>query len=84
VEKHMLTIENRENITITDVKSVDAFDEEEICVNLTEGGILIKGKELHIQMLDLDRGETVITGLVSDVSYTVKKAGGSFIKKILK
>lgn len=84
MEKHMITIDNREKITITDVRSVDTFDEEEICANLSEGGLTVKGRQLHIQMLDLEAGSAVITGEVSAVSYTQKKAEKSLMKKLLK
>lgn len=84
MEKHNITIDNREKISITDVKSVDTFDEEEICANLSEGGLVIKGRQLHIQMLDLDAGTAVITGEISMISYVQKKAEKSFVKKLLK
>lgn len=84
MEKHMITIDNREKITITDVKSVDAFDEEEICAELSEGGLVVKGKQLHIQLLDLDCGNAIISGEIASVSYTQKKSEKNIIKKLLK
>lgn len=84
MEKHNIVIDNREKISVTDVKSVDTFDEEEICANLSEGGLVIKGRQLHIQMLDLDAGTAVITGEISMVSYVQKKAEKSLMKKLLK
>lgn len=84
MEKHTITIDNREKITITDVQSVDTFDEEEICANLSEGGLVVKGRNLHIQLLDLDCGNAVISGQITAVSYTQTKAEKSFIKKLLK
>ena len=84
MEKHSINIENREKITITDVKSVDTFDEEEVCAVLSEGGLLISGKGLHIHMLDLDEGTAVITGVISSVTYTQKKAEKGFMRKFRK
>ncbi len=84
MEKHNIVIDNREKISITDVKSVDTFDEEEICADLSEGGLVIKGRQLHIQMLDLEVGTAVITGEISQLSYVQKKADKSLIKKLLK
>lgn len=80
----MITIDNREKITITDVKGVDAFDEEEICAELSEGGLVVKGKQLHIQLLDLDCGNAIISGEIASVSYTQKKSEKNIIKKLLK
>lgn len=73
MENHMITIDNREKITVTDVADIDNFDEEEICANLKSGGLVIKGKNLHIQMLDLAEGKSVITGEITSLAYTQKK-----------
>lgn len=84
MEKHSIVIENREKISVTDVKSVDTFDEDEICAQLSDGGLLIKGRNLHIQELSLDTGSAVITGEITELSYIQKKADKSLLKKILK
>ena len=84
MEKHSVTIENREKITITDVVSLDTFDEEEVCADLSEGGIIIRGHKMHIQQLDLEAGITVIMGEVTAVTYVQKKKGKGRICKFLK
>lgn len=86
MENHIITIDNREKITVTDVADIDNFDEEEIRANLKSGGLMIKGKGLHIQMLDLTEGKTVITGEISSLAYTQKKEKSEkgLLKKILK
>lgn len=84
MEKHSVNIENREKITITEVKSIDTFDEEEVQAELTEGGLVIKGKRLHIHMLDLEEGSAVITGEISALTYTRKKAEKTLIRRMLK
>ena len=84
MEKHSVTIENREKIIITDVTSLDTFDEEEVCADLSEGGIIIKGRKMHIQQLDLETGTAVIMGEISAVTYVQKKKGKGRICKFLK
>ena len=84
MEKHSVTIENREKILITDVISMDTFDEEEVCADLSEGGIIIKGQKMHIQQLDLETGTAVIMGEISSVTYVQKKKGKGRICKFLK
>ena len=86
MENHVITIDNREKITVTEVADIDNFDEEEICANLKTGGLLIKGKGLHIQMLDLGEGKAVITGEINSLAYTQKKdkSEKGHIRKILK
>ena len=84
MEKHCVTIENREIITITDVKGVDTFDEEEVCVQLSEGSMIIRGKGMHIQKLDLDEGVAAVSGEIKAVTYSRKNPDKSVLKKFRK
>ena len=84
MEKHSVTIENREIITITDVKGIDTFDEEEVCVQLTEGSMIIRGKRMHIQKLDLDECVAAVNGEIKSITYNKKNPEKSMIKKIWK
>lgn len=65
---------------------IDNFDEEVICANLKEGGLLIQGKGMNIQMLDLAEGKAVITGEINSLTYKQKKDKGEkgLLRKILK
>ena len=74
MENHYITIENRERITLSRVRDVDAFDEETLWANLEEGSIEISGEKLNIEKLDLQDGSLVVTGRISAVMYTDKKA----------
>ena len=84
MENHYITIENRERITISRVKDVDAFDEETLWANLEEGSIEISGEKLNIEKLDLQDGTLIVTGRISAVVYTDRKTGekGRFFRKI--
>ena len=84
MEKHNVTIENREIISITDVTGIDTFDEEEVCIQLTEGGLIIKGKNLHIQKLDLDCGEAIIAGEITALTYMKKSPDKKLFRKLIK
>lgn len=86
MENHLITIDNRQKISITEVADIDNFDEEEIYADLKEGGLTVKGKDLHLQKLDLAEGKAVITGEIISLSYTNRenKGGKGLLKKILK
>ncbi len=84
MEKHSVNIEDRSKITITDVKSVDTFDEEEVCADLSDGGIVIKGSGMHIHLLDLEAGTAVVAGRIDSVTYTRKKSDKNPIRRFLK
>lgn len=86
MENHVITIDNRQKLTVTEVADIDNFDEEVICANLKEGGLLIQGKGMNIQMLDLAEGKAVITGEINSLTYKQKKDKGEkgILRKILK
>ena len=84
MENHFITIENRETITLSRVSDVDAFDEETLWANLEEGGIEISGEKLNIEKLDLQDGMLIVTGRISAVMYTDRKARekGRLLRKL--
>ena len=86
MENHVITIDNRQKLTVTEVADIDNFDEEVSCANLKEGGLLIQGKGMNIQMLDLAEGKAVITGEINSLTYKQKKDKGEkgLLRKILK
>ncbi|MFV0516723.1 MAG: sporulation protein YabP [Aminipila sp.] len=73
MENHVLNIDNREKLTVTEVADVDSFNEETILITLKNGGLVIKGLKLHIQKLDLAEGKVIITGSINSAVYTQKK-----------
>lgn len=83
---HIVNIDNRERISVTDVADIESFNEEMILLILKSGGLIIKGQDLHIQKLDLDEGRVLITGAIGSAVYTEKrdKQDKGFLKKILK
>lgn len=73
MENHVVTLENRERITINQVLDVDAFDEQNLWANIKEGTIVISGENLNIEKLDLKEGTLVVSGTVYAFSYGDKK-----------
>ena len=44
MENHSVQIDNREKMTITDIREIDSFDEEEIRASLRQGAMVIRGE----------------------------------------
>jgi len=86
MDAHVVNIDNRERITVTEVSDVESFSEEIVFLTLKNGGLVIRGEDLHIQKLDLDEGKVLISGAIGSAVYTEKKDRGEkgFLKKILK
>lgn len=70
---HELHLENKSKLTVTDVSSVDSFDEGAIFVNLKDEGLFIYGENLHVDALDLDEGRLIAAGKINSLEYTKKK-----------
>lgn len=81
MENHNLEMENKKRLTLTEVVSVEGFDEETILVNLQGDGLIISGKNLHIEALDLDEGRMSATGEVESLVYTKKKVKKPFFER---
>lgn len=67
---HRLTIDNRKNGTVSGVVDVLAFDVNEIQLETEQGLLTIKGKDLHISRLTLERGEVDLEGIVDLLVYS--------------
>jgi len=74
---HKITLEDRERLIITGVNKVKSFDKKEISLETIKGGLLIKGHELGVKNLDLERSEIEIEGNVDNITYLSGRSGGS-------
>lgn len=86
MENHTVSISNRELITITDIKEIDSFDEDEVRAALKEGAMIVKGRKLHLQLLDLNECKAVIAGKIDSVMYVKTKVKGEkgFFARLMK
>ena len=53
---HRLTMDNRKEAFVTGVKEVVSFDEKEILLLTAEGRLQIRGTQLHVKGLNLEKG----------------------------
>ena len=80
---HSISINERKNISISGVKKIDSFDNEEFMMDTVMGYLVIKGEELEIVKLDTFQGNVVIKGKFNNLAYTdslKKKEEGVFSK----
>ena len=71
---HKLMLTNRKNCTINGVNDVLSFDVNEILLETEQGMLMIKGNELHVSRLSLEKGEVDIDGRID--SFTYSENGG--------
>lgn len=86
--KHQFHLVDRKQGKITGVKDVRSFDEHEIVLETDAGILMIRGSQLHMGRLMLDKGEVDISGQVDSLIYSeVKgftKSGESVLKRLFK
>jgi sporulation protein YabP len=66
---HVLSLRNRKRLDLTSVKSIERFDQEEFAVRTSQGHLTIKGDELRIVHLDVDKGLLTLEGHVKTFQY---------------
>ncbi len=74
---HKLTMLNRRTCSISGVNDVLAFDVHEILLETEQGMLMIKGEDLHVNRLTLDKGEVDIDGKIDAFTYSDVSGAGS-------
>ena len=67
---HKLVINNRKTSMVTGVLDVLAFDLNEILLETEQGMLNVKGKDLHVNRLNLEKGEVDVEGFIETLSYS--------------
>lgn len=67
---HKMILSNRRTCNLTGVSDVLSFDVNEIILETDMGMLMIKGNELHVNRLTLDKGEVDIEGRVDSFTYS--------------
>ena len=82
--EHDVIIKGRRLLDITGVKQVESFDNEEFLLETTMGYLAIRGQNLQMKNLDVEKGTVSIKGKVFDLMYLDEhqgeKAKGFFSK----
>jgi sporulation protein YabP len=83
-QEHDVIMRGRKLLDITGVKQVDSFDNEEFLLETVMGFLAIRGQNLQMKNLDVDKGIVSIKGKVFDIVYLDEhhgeKAKGFFSK----
>ncbi len=71
-----ISVTNRGQGLITGVKDVLAFDTEEVLLDTELGMLQIKGAELHVVRLMLEKGEVALEGRIDSFTYQEMRQEG--------
>ena len=69
---HECNMTDRNLLRITAVCSVETFDIHEVLLITEKGDLLIKGNELHMKKLDLDKTIVEVEGKIDALIYSNK------------
>lgn len=85
---HKLLMANRKGISLTGILDVISFDLREILLETSEGMLTIKGNDLHINRLSVEKGDLEVEGRVDALLYSevvsAKAMGESFLGRMFK
>ncbi|MCM3118199.1 sporulation protein YabP [Neobacillus sp. MER 74] len=75
VPEHDVIMRGRRLLDITGVKQVESFDNEEFLLETTMGFLAIKGQNLQMKNLDVEKGLVSIKGKIFDLVYLDEQHG---------
>ena len=87
-KSHKVLLANRKTGAFSGVVDVLSFDVSEILLETELGMLLIKGHDLHVNRLSLEKGEIDVEGRIDALTYSdVKTAGkqtGTLLGRLFK
>lgn len=85
---HKVSLNARNTAAITGVKDVLSFDAGEVLLETEQGILMIRGNELHVNRLTLEKGEVDVDGRIDSLTYSdsnhYTKSGESLISRLFK
>ena len=72
--RYRILLYNRNELRLDGIRRVLSFLETEASVVSALGLLQITGKEMHLEKLDLDSGEMIVTGRIDSLYYPDESA----------
>ncbi len=67
---HKMNMTNRKSCSMSGIKDVLSFDIHEILLETEQGMLMIRGNDLHVNRLSLEKGEIDIDGKLDSFTYS--------------
>ena len=85
---HKMLLQGRKTVELTGVKEVVSFDAKEVVLNTTMGALIIRGNDLFVKRLTVEKGEVDLEGQVDSFAYADKPGkageGDSLLKRLFR
>lgn len=86
--QHRLQIMNRNSVSLTGIVDVISFDLNTIILETVQGNLTMKGNEMHVKRLNLEKGEVDVDGkidsLVYSENYSMRQKGESLVGRLFR
>ena len=82
-KSHKVLLINRKTGAFSGVVDVLSFDVAEILLETELGMLLIKGHDLHVNRLSLEKGEIDIEGRIDSLTYSELKSASKQAESLL-
>lgn len=80
---HRIEIQGRKQSRFTGIKEVISFDAKEVVLDTVMGALIIRGDELFVKRLTVEKGEVDLDGRIDSLIYS-EKAGRAGQEPLLK
>lgn len=75
VGTHKLSLIGRKTLSLTGVKEVISFDAKEVILETVQGILLLRGDEMNVTRLLVEKGEVDLEGRIDSLVYTERGKG---------
>lgn len=87
-KNHKVSLNERNSASITGVIDVLSFDAGEVLLETDQGILMLRGNDLHVNRLTLEKGEVDVDGRIDSLTYSdsnsYSKSGQSLMSRLFK
>ena len=79
---HKLTLNQRNNLTMTGVTEVVSFDENAVVVHTDLGTLTVQGQQLQLKTLSVEGGQIAVEGSIASLQYEEPRQQGGWVHRL--
>ena len=79
---HRLTLQERQQLTVTGVGEVLRFDETAVVLRTDQGILTVHGKDLQLKQMAPDGGLVTVAGSLTALIYEEPRPAGGWLRRL--
>ena len=80
---HKLTLNERQQLTMTGVTEVVSFDDTAVVLQTCLGTLMVQGRELQLKTLSVEGGQVAVEGTITSLAYEEPRQSGGWLRRLL-